>query len=181
MSVIVINSQNTVLLATQMKALQLLAQGKEELLEAVTALASTVAGSTVDVDEGFNHYLVSFNPDTYESDVKTIQKGAFFNVRMEPEVIKITEDIKNASLLYRDSVMDAEAAKKMKVGELYYRRAKGGVSYWLVERIDGVKVFAWVANKEGQKDTRKALEKPIELIDVKGMVKAKNQPMPVAA
>lgn len=121
--------------------------------------------------KNYHEFLVKFNPETYEQEVKAVGRPAgvedIDNFRSDYSMIE------SANRLHLDECLKMETLKKLEVGYLYYWRNGGTVQYFIVERIEIAKVFVSRSDKDGLKSANESI---IELYRYEGLIKAKKQP-----
>lgn len=181
MSLVVIGNDKHSFILAQLAAISLAGDGNKEIELAVEGLRTAIESSEIMSQENFNHYMVSFNPDTFSSAVTVLHKGALFNQGGENELTAISEEIGRATYLHTYEEQEKEATKKIEIGCLYFRRAKGGVTYWRPEQIIDGKVYASECDRNGKALRRQVGDKLTEMIHVNSLVKLRTQPLVLVA
>lgn len=181
MSLVVIGNDKHSFILAQLAAIALAGDGNKDIEIAVDGLRTAIESSEISSQENFNHYLVSFNPDTFESGVNVIHKGALFNQRGEDVLTSVSEEIGRATYLYTYEEKEKEATKKIEIGCLYFRRARGGVTYWRPEQIIDGKVYAIQCERNGKSMRKQVGDKLTEMIHVNSLVKLRTQPLVLVA
>ena len=172
MTILVLGTQKHSALMAQLAALHILAEGNAELSEKLGEINKAVSEGEIALNDDYSAHLVTFSDKTWESNINTVNPIKDFHGRKVDEITATYETVSRAALFYQQEQLDALKATQLEVGALYWLRAGGRVSYWIIDSIKGNKVFVWYSNKQGEKLRDAAVEFP----DVRSLQKAKNQP-----
>ncbi|MGP1715587.1 MAG: hypothetical protein ACTS9Y_00275 [Methylophilus sp.] len=176
MNVLLLGSEKQGALLAQLAALTVLTQGNAELSEKVEAINQAVNEGNVSIDDNSSAHFVIFDSETWESDIKTIIPVKPGNGNEADGILDTHQALERANMIWLHENLNARVSSQLEIGCLYWRRAKGGVSYWIIDSVKDGKVFAWYSNKDG----KKLKEAPVEFPDVRSLQKAKHQAVAVA-
>lgn len=119
-------------------------------------------------------YLMTAN--TEDNNWKFIE--SFKNSDEAAPKVSSTEiyELSRAIQYYAAKLRNEEHVKTLTVGKFYYYRGRRGISYWLIVRIDGDKVYALNVNKAGSIIRSKDNIEPTQIDSPSGLTEFKKQP-----
>lgn len=176
MTLLVVSGEKHSALLAQLAALTIAVQGNSELSNRVESIKKAVNEGQVSASESSGVYLVSFDDATWDSSIEILQSGQEGTLKMHSELERVSSAVSRAADLYLSDGLDSNVAAQLEIGQLYWVRAGGRVSYWIIDSVEGRKVMTWHADREGIKQK----QAPVEFPNVKALKKAKFQPKLVA-